>query len=69
MPKSLDKVCPMLIVIGEKDRLYFEHLVADVAERSGADLQIIPDAGHAFILEDAGKPALPLIESWIGKVV
>ena len=62
-PRLPDIRCPALVLVGEEDRLKpprYSRLIADRIE--GAELLVIPGAGHAVILEQPNAVNSALLE-------
>jgi pimeloyl-ACP methyl ester carboxylesterase len=66
LPKVPDR--PVLVVGGELDAVFPPHMVRRVARRWQAELQIIPDAGHAMILDQHWKACAACIVGWLERL-
>lgn len=58
---------PMLVLGGEVDALFPPELLAFVARRWHADLQIIPDLGHVLMLDIKWETAAQALLAWLQK--
>jgi non-heme chloroperoxidase len=57
--------CPMLVIAAEQDRFVPARVVARIAKRYGAQLEVIPGHGHIVTMEPGWESLADRVAAWI----
>ncbi len=60
---------PLLVVGGQEDRVFAPYLAERVAKRWRAPLHLVPEAGHAMIVDDGWQACAEPVLTWLRRTL